>query len=69
MINVNSNEVVSSNIKLKEYLEDAIDEVSEDYIIVSDNDGINNLDALEYIRKYRNILLCIKEICKARKKF
>lgn len=68
-INVNSNEVVASGTKLKEYLEDAIDEVSEDYILVSNDDGINNIDTLEYIRKYRNILLCIKEICKSRKKF
>lgn len=69
LIEVNSNKVISDNTKLKDYLEEAINELSDDYIIISNDDGINNIDTLEYVRKYRNILLCIKEICKNRKKF
>lgn len=66
---INSDEVIKSGIKLKDYLSEAIDEVSDDYIEVSHNDTINVLDALEYIRKYRNILLSINEICKSRNKY
>lgn len=65
----NSDEVIRSKVKLKEYLQDALDEVSNDYIEVSHDVTINIIDALDYIRKYRNILLCINEICKERKKY
>lgn len=66
---LHSDEVIKSGIKFKDYLHEALKEVSEDYIEVSHNETINVVDALEYIRKYRNILLCMDEICKDRKKY
>lgn len=65
----NSDEVVKSGVKLKDYLQQALGEVSDDYIEVSHDVTINIVDALDYIRKYRNILLCMNEICKQRKKY
>lgn len=59
----------TKDLKLKDYLEDAIREISDDYVAISHNDTINVVDTLEYIRKYRNILLCIDNICKTRKKY
>ena len=69
MINTNSNDIIRDGVKLKDYLKDAIDEISDDYIKVNHNDSINCIEFLEYIQKYRNILLCINEICKSRKKY
>ncbi|MBR6518017.1 MAG: hypothetical protein IKT40_14385 [Bacilli bacterium] len=59
----------TKDLKLKDYLEDAIREISDDYVEISHNETINVVDTLEYIRKYRNILLCIDNICKTRKKY
>ena len=59
----------TKDIKLKDYIENAIQEISDDYVEISHNETINVCDTLEYIRKYRNILLCIKNICKTRKKY
>lgn len=64
-----SDELIKLGVKLKDYIKTAIDETSDDYVEVSHNQTINIIDALEYIRKYRNILLCIDEICKNRNKY
>lgn len=64
-----SDAVIKMNVKLKDYIKTAIDETSNDYVNVSHDNTINIVDALEYIRKYRNILLCIDEICKNRNKY
>lgn len=64
-----SDELIKLGVKLKDYIKTAIDETSNDYVEVSHNQTINIIDALEYIRKYRNILLCIDEICKNRNKY
>lgn len=66
---IHSDDVIKAGIKLKDYLQEGLQEISDDYIKVSNDDTINVCDALEYIRKYRNILLCINEICKSRKKY
>lgn len=66
---LHSDDVIKCGVKLKDYLADGIKEISDDYIKVSHNDTINVVDTLEYMRKYRNILLCIDEICKSRKKY
>lgn len=67
-----SDDVISSGVKLKDYINDAIDELSSDYINVVDNlskaDDVLS-EALKYMRKCRNILLCINQICKTRKKY
>ena len=69
-INVRSDEVLDSGIKLRDYLEEAINEASNDYINVAHTPNvIPKNEALDMIQKYRNILLCMKEICKKRKKF
>ena len=64
-----SDAVIKMNVKLKDYIKTAIDETSNDYVNVSHDNTINIVDDLEYIRKYRNILLCIDEICKNRNKY
>lgn len=69
MIITNSNQVIADGTKLKDYLQDAINEISNDYVDIDKNNTINVIDTLEYIRKYRNILLCINEICKERNKY
>lgn len=67
---VRSDEVLESGVKLKEYLDDAIASASDDYIKLTHKpDEIPKNEALELIQKYRNVLLCMKEICKNRKKF
>lgn len=68
MIETSSDKVLSSDIKLKDYIQDAITETSDDFINLA-HSNLNKADALEYIRKYRNIFLCINEICKNRKKY
>lgn len=66
---VRSDELIASGIKLKDYLNQAIAEVSEDYIDMTHEKEISVDMALKHIQKYRNVLLCIKEICKSRNKF
>lgn len=61
-----SDAVLDSGIKLKDYLDLAIDELTNEYINFAKSD--TSLD-YQQLRKYRNILLCIREICKARNKF
>lgn len=68
-ISIRSDEVISSGIKLKDYLKLGINEASDDYINTTRLTDINKDDALKLIIKYRNILLCINEICKTRKKY
>lgn len=68
-ISIRSDEVIASNIKLKDYLKLGINEASDDYINTTRLTDINKDDALKLIIKYRNILLCINEICKTRKKY
>ena len=68
-ISIRSDEVIASGVKLKDYLTQAIAEVSDDYIDVSRKTEISVDETLKYIQHYRNILLCINEICKARKKY
>ena len=68
-LNVRSDAVIASGVKLKDYIKTGINEVSDDYIEISHMDGISKEKALEYVMKYRNMLLCINEICKSRKKF
>lgn len=65
----NSDEALKQEYKLKDYINDAIDVISDDFINLSHEDDKSKLETLEYIRKYRNILLCINEICKHRKKY
>lgn len=64
-----SDDVIAKNIKLKDYISDAIDELSSDYIELVDNDSISKDSASKYMRKCRNMLLCINEICKQRNKY
>lgn len=67
---VRSDEVLDSDAKLKDYLNDAINVLSEEYIESShQSDLIPKNEVMNLIQKHRNILLCIKEICKKRKKF
>ena len=68
-LNVRSDDVIASGVKLKVYIQNAIEEVSDDYLDLAKKDAISKDDTLELIRKYRNALLCIKEICKTRNKF
>lgn len=68
-IEVRSNELIKSGVKLKDYLDEAIETTSDDYIRTSNAESIPKCDALDLIQKYRNILICLKEICKNRKKF
>lgn len=68
MIELSSDKVLLSGVKLKDYLNDAIKETSDDYINLA-HSNVDKIDALEYIRKYRNILLCMNEICKDRNKY
>ena len=69
MIETNSDVVLMKKIKLKDYIIDCINETSDDYINVSHDEKHNIIDTTEYIRKYRNMFLCIKEICQNRNKF
>lgn len=69
MIETNSDVVLMKKIKLKDYIDECINETSEDYINVSHDEKHNIVDTTEYIRKYRNMFLCIKEICQNRNKF
>ena len=69
MIETNSDVVLMKKIKLKDYIDECINETSEDYINVSHDEKHNIIDTTEYIRKYRNMFLCIKEICQNRNKF
>jgi len=67
---VRSDEVLDSGTKLKDYLNEAINVLSEEYIkSVHQPDLISKDEVMNLIQKHRNILLCIKEICKKRKKF
>ena len=69
MIETNSDVVLMKKIKLKDYIDECINETSDDYINVSHDEKHNIVDTTEYIRKYRNMFLCIKEICQNRNKF
>ena len=69
MIETNSDVVLMKKIKLKDYIDECINETSDDYINVSHDEKHNIIDTTEYIRKYRNMFLCIKEICQNRNKF
>ena len=69
MIETNSDVVLMKKIKLKDYIDECINETSEDYINVSHDEKHNIIDTTAYIRKYRNMFLCIKEICQNRNKF
>lgn len=66
---VRSDELIESGVKLKDYLDSAIESVSNDYINVSNAESIPKNETMDLIQKYRNVLLCLKEICKNRKKF
>lgn len=66
---VRSDELIESGIKLKDYLDSAIESVSNDYISVSNAESIPKNETMDLIQKYRNVLLCLREICKNRKKF
>lgn len=68
-LNVRSDDVIASGVKLKDYIKIGINELSDDYIELSHKDDISVDEALKYVMKYRNMLLCINEICKSRKKF
>lgn len=69
-INVHSDEVLDSGVKLKDYLDEAIDVLSEEYIETAHQpDVISKNEVMNLIQEHRNILLCMKEICKKRKKF
>ena len=59
--------LAKDDVKLKDYLNDAIFEISEDYIKAISNE--KNPEILKTIEKNRNILICIREICKQRNKF
>ena len=71
MLCVRSDDVLDSGVKLKEYLDDAINELSDDYINVAhaESDVIPKHLVLDLVQKHRNALVCMKEICKKRKKF
>lgn len=67
---VRSDEVLESGAKLKDYLSEAINVLSEEYIESAHQpDLISKNEVMNLIQEHRNILLCIKEICKKRKKF
>lgn len=66
---VRSDELIESGVKLKDYLDSAIESVSNDYISVSNAESIPKNETMDLIQKYRNVLLCLREICKNRKKF
>lgn len=67
---VHSDEVLESGVKFKDYLDEAIDELSEEYIeLAHQPDVIPKNEVMYLIQEHRNILLCMKEICKKRKKF
>lgn len=66
---VRSDDVIDSGVKLKDYLDSAIESVSNDYISVSNAESIPKNETMDLIQKYRNVLLCLREICKNRKKF
>lgn len=69
-ISVHSDEVLESGAKLKDYLNEAINVLSEEYIESAHQpDVIPKNEVMNLIQEHRNILLCIKEICKKRKKF
>lgn len=67
---VRSDEVLESGVKLKEYLTDAIATLTDEYIEITHKaETIPKDDLLVLVQEHRNILLCIKEICKKRNKF
>lgn len=67
---VRSDEVLNSGAKLKDYLDEAISVLSEEYIeLTLQSDVIPKNEVLNLIQEHRNILLCMKEICKKRNKF
>lgn len=67
---VRSDEVLDSGAKLKDYLDEAIGVLSEEYIESAHQpDVIPKNEVMNLIQEHRNILLCMKEICKKRKKF
>ena len=67
---VRSDEVLDSGAKLKDYLDEAIGVLSEEYIESANQpDVIPKNEVMNLIKEHRNILLCMKEICKNRKKF
>ena len=69
-IYVLSDEVLKSGAKLKDYLDEAISVLSEEYIESAHQpDVIPKNEVLNLIQEHRNILLCMKEICKKRNKF
>lgn len=69
-IETTSEKVIDSGVRLKEYLNDAINLVSDEYIETTHKpDMIPKDEVLSIIQTHRNVLLCIKEICKQRKKF
>lgn len=62
------NPLEATRYRLKEYLDLCIQDASEEYIkILSDHNASE--DHIKSVHKYRNMLLCIKEICKQRNKF
>lgn len=65
-VSLNSDEVIA-NYKLKDYLTACIDAITEQ-VLESSKKGIPDEVIHTYI-EHRNMLLCIKEICKARNKF
>lgn len=65
-VNVRSDDVIKQ-YKLKEYLDLCISELSEDYINCLKASYPDDYSLM--VQRHRNMLLCIKEICKARNKF
>lgn len=56
----------AAKCKLKDYLQDCINKVSDEYITALQEGDVCKADL---IQEHRNMLLCIKAICKARNKF
>lgn len=67
---ISSDELLNSGAKLKDYIDESIGVLSEEYIEAShQSDVIPKYAVMNLIQEHRNILLCMKEICKKRNKF
>ena len=70
MINLYPDYVLNSGVSLKDYLHDAIEEITNDFIDVAKTspEEIPKSDLLSYLGKYKSVLNNIDVICKNRKR-
>ena len=70
MINLYPDDVLNSGVLLKDYLHDAIEEITNDFIDVAKTspEEIPKADLLSYLGKYKSVLNNIDVICKNRKR-